>query len=105
MKEKQIMVVIKEPGKEPVVEPLFENTLEEFQKAVGGFIETYTFVEDVTIVCNEEGLIRNLPHNVTALGQHFFGTIVVVGIKGDEFTSLKARYVPTILKILGGDKV
>ena len=40
MKEKQILVVIKEPGKPPRVEPLFENTLEAFQKAVGGYIET-----------------------------------------------------------------
>lgn len=42
MKEKQILVVIKEPGKPPRVEPLFENTLEAFQKAVGGDIETVT---------------------------------------------------------------
>lgn len=36
MKENQILVVIKEPGKEARVEPLFENTLKAFQKAVGG---------------------------------------------------------------------
>ena len=40
MKENQILVIIKEPGKDPVVEPLFDNTLEAFQEAVGGYIET-----------------------------------------------------------------
>ena len=104
MKEKQIMVVIKEPGKAPVVEPLFENTLEAFQKAVGGYIETYTVATDMTIVCNEEGMLLGLPFNVEALGQCFLGTIIVAGINGDEFSSLKARHVPLILKTLGGDR-
>ena len=40
MKENQILVIIKEPGKDPVVEPLFDNTLEAFQEAIGGYIET-----------------------------------------------------------------
>lgn len=40
MKEKQILVIRKEPGKLAEVEPLFENTLEAFQAAVGGYIET-----------------------------------------------------------------
>ena len=38
MKEKQILVIIKEPGKAPAVEPLFDNDLKAFQKAVGGYV-------------------------------------------------------------------
>lgn len=46
MKEKQILAVVKEPGQSPRVEPLFDNTLEAFQQAVGGYIETVTIASD-----------------------------------------------------------
>ena len=36
MREKQILVIRKEPGKSAEVEPLFENTLEAFQAAANG---------------------------------------------------------------------
>ena len=53
MKEKQILVIRKEPGKSAEVEPLFENTLEAFQAAVGGHIEAVTVTQDLCILCNE----------------------------------------------------
>jgi hypothetical protein len=34
--QEKILVLIKEPGKGPRVEPCFENKLEAFQEAVGG---------------------------------------------------------------------
>lgn len=41
-----------------------ENTLEQFQKIVGGPIEVYMpFRDDVAIICNEEGKIKGLPLN------------------------------------------
>ena len=102
LQERQILVVIKEPGQAPRVEPLFENKLEAFQEAVGGHIETVTVATDLTIICNEEGRLKNLPWNVTAFGVDFVGTILAVGVKGDEFASLKAKYVPAVLRLLGG---
>lgn len=39
MGENQILVAIKKPGELPGLEPLFKNSLEAFQKAVGGYIE------------------------------------------------------------------
>lgn len=98
MKENQILVVIKEPGQAPKVEPLFDNTLEAFQKAVDGYIETVTVSEDVVIICNEEGRLRGLPYNVGG----FVGTVIVAGVKGDEFASLKSRLVPHIMRLLTG---
>ncbi len=102
MKENQILVIIKEPGKEPVVDPLFENSLEAFQRAVGGYIETCTLATDLVIICNEEGRLRGLPHNCTAFGVDFVGTILVAGVKGDEFASLKASMVPSLMRSVGG---
>ena len=100
IKENQIMVVIKEPGKAPVVEPLFNNTLKAFQEAVGGYIETVTLASDLVIICNEEGRIYDLPHNCNICGVDFVGSVVAVGCKGDEFTSIKAQHIPYVLKLL-----
>ena len=104
MKEKQILVVIKEPGKAPVVDPLFDNELKAFWKAVGGYIETVTIASDLVIICNEEGRLHKLPHNCEVLGIDFVGTILAVGQKGDEFASIKAQHVPTVLRLLEGRK-
>lgn len=102
MREKQISAVVKEPGKPPRVEPLFDNTLEAFQHAVGGYIETVTLATDLIIICNEEGRLLDLPFNIELCGVGFVGTILAVGAKGDEFASLKASCVPFVMKSLGG---
>lgn len=102
LKENQILVVIKEPGQAAKVEPLFNNTLEAFQQAVGGYIETVTIKDDLVIICNEEGLLRGLPFNTTVAGVGFVGTVIVAGVKGCEFASLKSTHVPSVLKMLEG---
>ena len=102
MKEKQILVMIKEPGKDPRVEPLFPNELEAFQKAVGGYIETVTVADDLVVICNEEGILKVMPYNCEAFGNMFLGPIVVAGVKGEEFASLKAKYIPMLRKVLRG---
>lgn len=83
--KKEIKIIKKCPG-EPSREITIPNTLEAFQKAVGGFIESVTMCTDMAIICNEEGLIMGLPYNCSILGHTFVGTILAVGIKGDEFT-------------------
>ena len=95
-------MVIKEPGKAPRVEPMFDNDLKAFQEAVGGYIETVTVSTDLVIICNEEWRLIGLPWNVTAFGVDFGGTIVAAGIKGEEFASLRAIVVPAVLRMLGG---
>lgn len=100
MKENQILVIIKEPGQAPRLEPLFENTLEAFQEAVDGYIEAVTIAEDLVIICNEEGRLRGLPFNVNVCGVGFVGTVIAVGVKGDEFASLKSVHIPHVLRML-----
>ena len=102
LKENQILVVIKEPGQAPKVEPLFNNTLEAFQEAVGGYIETVTIAEDLVIICNEEGRLMGLPFNVTVANVGFVGTVIAAGVNGCEFASIKSRHVPTVIKLLEG---
>ena len=104
MKEKQILVVIKRPGEAAYVEPLFENTLEAFQKEVGGYIESYTVAADLTLICNEEGKLRGLPYNLTVCGEHFVGTVIAVGVKSDEFTSITGSCVSLVQRIMNGGR-
>lgn len=84
------------------MEPMFENDLKAFQEAVGGYIETVTVATDLVIICNEEGRLKGLPHNTTVFGVDFVGTVIVAGIKGEEFASLRASVVPAVLRALGG---
>lgn len=96
-RENQIMVIVKRPGEEAYVEPLFENTLKSFQQTVGGHIETVTFAEDAVVVCNDEGRLQQLPYNCKFLGVDFYGTIIICGTKHDDFASLKASCIPSLL--------
>lgn len=80
----KIKAYIKAPGKKPH-STWISNTLENFQSHVGGYIETVTLTEDLVIICNEEGRLIGLPHNCEVSGVDFVGTIIFVGIAGDEF--------------------
>ncbi|WP_296627671.1 DUF3846 domain-containing protein [uncultured Negativibacillus sp.] len=94
-------VIIKEPGQRPRVTEI-ENSLSELQQAVGGYIETVTLAEDCCIICNEEGRLQGLPYNLTFCGVSFVGTILFVGIAGDEFADLSEQQVEILLKQMEG---
>ena len=100
-KENQIMVMIKRPGKAPELDPLFDNNLEAFQEVVGGYIETFTLTPEIVVICNEEGKLKGLPYNVTISREDFAGTILVAGVKGDEFASLRSAAIPLVRALLG----
>ena len=76
--------IIKRPGSGPDVIDI-PNTLKALQEAVGGYIETVTVFTDSAIVCNEEGKLLHYPPNVRLFGEEFVGTILIVGIDGEEF--------------------
>ena len=80
-------VIYKAPGCAPEPRDI-PNTLEELQAAVGGYIETVTFATDAAVICNEEGRLLGLPHNVRFLGVDFVGPILIVGVDGEEFADL-----------------
>lgn len=80
----KIKVFIKRPDSDWYATNI-SNTLENFQRTVGGFIETVQLFQDSTIVCNEEGRLLDLPFNTEIFGINFFGTIFLVGVDKDEF--------------------
>ena len=80
-------VVRKRPGEcTELIE--IPNTLYALQKEVGGYIETVTFATDACIICNEEGRLLGLPENCDLFGIPFVGTILIVGVNGEEFCDL-----------------
>lgn len=81
----EIHIIIKKPG-EPAFETLVENELRPLQEWVGGYIETYalSYNPAVIVICNEEGKILGLPYNCRLAGEHFVGTILLVGIGGED---------------------
>lgn len=90
-KEELIMVFVKNPGQAPHME-IIQNTLKAFQEIVGGHIEAVTPFEDVALIVNEEGRINGMPFNCWYLGESFFGTMVFVGVDGEEFVSMPGSF-------------
>ena len=83
----KIKCVIKNPGKKAYFAEI-DNTLNCLQKTVDGPIETVSIAPDLVIICNEEGLLRDYKFNCTVTGIQFFGTIIFVGKKEDDFADM-----------------
>ena len=64
---KHMVILVCSPGAEDPEVRMIENTLEECQKVVGGRIEialtSQSFPKDILVICNEEGLLEDLPPN------------------------------------------
>lgn len=82
----KIKVIIKRSFEQYGREREIENTLEALQGIVGGNIETFTPASDMVVICNEEGLLKNMPFNCTIFGVDFVGPIIIAGVDGEEFT-------------------
>lgn len=88
----------KKPGCEPELVEV-ENTLKALQQEVGGYIETVTVASDTAIICNEEGHIFDLPHCCHFCGTDFVGTVLMVGVRGDEFCDVSgANFLMEVLR-------
>lgn len=92
-------IIYKDPDKAPEVREV-DNTLKALQDCVGGYIETVPLTRDVVIICNEEGRLLGLPPN-PVMGGDFIGPVLLVGVKGDEFTDLTDRQVNTLMRYIG----
>ena len=87
--ESKIKVLICDPYKEAEIKEI-DNTLETLQGIVGGYIEVVRpwHDDDMILICNEEGILRNLPCRRIVATQPIFGTFILCGRDGDEFASL-----------------
>lgn len=84
--KKKIRCIVKRPN-EPVGHFVtLDNKLEVFQKIIGGYIECVRFLREVTLICNEEGKIHGLPHNIRMMGDTIAGPCIIVGVDEEDFT-------------------
>ena len=69
-----------------------ENTLEEMQVAIGGYIEIVRLFENYILVCNEEGKIKQKEPTLMLMfpnGEEFIaGTCFICKDNGEEFEGL-----------------
>lgn len=79
-----VKVIVKYPGKDPE-ELVIPNELEEFQRLVGGYIETLPIAADMLAIVNEEGKLRGMEPNMIVNGDLLVGPVVLVGVNGAEF--------------------
>lgn len=85
---RKLKAYVKMPGKVPY-STWISDSLENLQRFVGGYIEAVTIASDAVIIVNEEGAIRgDVPFNCEYLGMMFFGPMIFLGSKGDEFDDI-----------------
>ena len=83
--DKKIRVIIKEP-EQPSREMTVDDTLEEYQRLVGGYIELVRVSKGMGLIVNEEGKMMGLKPCMYCFGDLLVGTVVCVGLLHDEFT-------------------
>lgn len=87
--------IIKKPFEKPKVIEI-ENELSALQEAVGGYIEVLPIAEDICVIRNKEGELLGLPHNIVLCGDILVGTILIVGVAGEEFCDLSDFWIMTL---------
>ena len=104
MKEKEIKVLMVEPGKAPEVTTI-KNELESLQDAVSigagerGLIEIITISEDACILCNEEGKLIGLEPNRRLGDDILCGVFYVTGNSEEDLASLSDDLVEEYSKV------
>ena len=104
MKEKEIKVLMVEPGKTPKVTTI-KNELESLQDAVSigagerGLIEIITISEYACILCNEEGKLIGLEPNRRLGDDILCGVFYVTGNGEEDLVSLSDDLVEEYSKV------
>ena len=84
------VIVRPEKAKAEIME--IENNIETFQTICDGLVQPITIDHKTVVLCNEEGLIRDLKRNrILVLNnrtEFLRGTLIVIGFKGDKFCGL-----------------
>lgn len=88
----KMRVIIKRPDERYGHVTNISNSLENLQKTVGGYIETVTIAEShgkpIILVCNEEGKIRGLEHNMYIGNEEIVGTFFLCSAEDENLCDL-----------------
>ena len=75
------------------------NELEKLQQLVGGYIETIPYKDNIIILLDEEGKLKDSEDNIVVSKYGMLvGNIVFVGTKGEDFISLTEYQIQEILR-------
>ena len=74
------------------------DTLENFQRVVGGHIEVATVFSDAVVICNEEGRLLGLPENQSLFLSGFCGDCLICGVYGENFVGLPEQACKVLLQ-------
>ena len=87
---KKIKVIIKNPEEEYGHICWISNDLEALQAIVGGYIETVPISENdnVVIICDEEGKLKNKKSNLALGIDVVVGTIIVCGQENENLVDI-----------------
>ena len=96
----KIDVMVKEPG-ENWERREIDNNLKTFQGLVGGHIEVVNVRDDLLMIVNEEGVLQGLESNLYIRGYWLRGTIVAVGVDGEDFKDCPIQ-TPWLMRIAIG---
>lgn len=88
----KIKVIIKRTDEQYGHMTAISPRLENLQKTVGGYIETIPVTPKDVILCDEEGKLKLKPTNISLGNDFIVGTIVVLGVDGDEFTDVHMSF-------------
>lgn len=92
-----IQVLICKPGEKPLFTTI-DNKLDAMRFVVGGYIEVVSnYIPGYDIVCNEEGLIFDLPINFFGIRGTFF---ICRSNEDGDFISLETDDINKILQLL-----
>ena len=81
-------IVIKEPNEKPrsTFVPRSGAQLHILQNLVDGYIEVYPIRDDLLLIIDEEGKLKDKPMNFFIPNDYIAGTAIFVGKDGEEFT-------------------
>jgi len=76
-----------------------KNEIEELQRIVGGYIETVPLFPNLSVICDEDGQLKRREYNCNLCGYRFVGTILIVGVDGDEFTDVPEAFLEILEEV------
>ena len=91
--------IIKHLG-QPAVSQEVENSLKALQNLVGGYIETVSLPRGICMIVNKEGKVQGLRPNFRLDHDLIVGTVVFVGVSGEDFCSLSVAQENTVWRMM-----
>ena len=97
--EEIIKVIYKKVNKAPKIIEI-KNDLETKQRLVNGLIEVVPYIDNMLIICNDEGKINNLKANVLLDYDFIAGDFIIVGddYENADFKSLTEEQIKEAVK-------